>query len=159
MVEPGQPAPTFTLESDTGEQVSLESLRGRPVLLYFYPKDDTAGCTRQACDIRDGWPDFERAGAVVLGLSPDSIESHRRFKEKFQLPFPLLVDSDHKVAEAYGAWGEKKNYGKTYHGIIRSGFLIDADGKLAAAKRNVKADQHLSWALGELDKLAASQPA
>jgi thioredoxin-dependent peroxiredoxin len=153
MVEPGQPAPGFELESDTGSRVSLESLRGSPVVLYFYPKDDTSGCTTQACQIRDGWDDFQELGAVVLGVSPDSAASHSRFRAKFSLPFPLLVDSDHAVAEAYGAWGEKKNYGKTYQGIIRSGFVIAADGTLAAAKRNVKADQHAQWALAELAKL------
>jgi len=154
MVEPGQPAPDFDLESDTGERISLHSLRGSPVLLYFYPKDDTSGCTTQACHIRDSWDEFQQLGAVVLGVSPDEAGSHARFRAKFSLPFPLLVDSDHAVAEAYGAWGEKRNYGKTYQGIIRSGFVIAPDGTLAAAKRNVKADRHKQWALDELAKLA-----
>ena len=134
--------------------MSLADLRGKPVVLYFYPKDDTPGCTTQACDLRDAWTEFERRGATVLGVSPDSIDSHEEFSKKFSLPFPLLADPDHAVAEAYGAWGEKKNYGKTYKGIIRSGFVIDADGTLAAAKRNVKADRHREWALAELDRLA-----
>ncbi len=154
MVEPGQPAPDFTLASDGGGSVSLSALKGKPVVLYFYPKDDTSGCTKQACEIRDDWGAFEQYGAVVLGVSPDGIESHDSFRDKFSLPFALLSDPDHAIAEAYGAWGEKKNYGKTYHGIIRSGFVIDADGNLAAAKRNVKATAHKDWALAELAKLA-----
>ncbi len=154
MVEPGQPAPDFTLASDGGGSVSLSALRGKPVVLYFYPKDDTSGCTKQACAIRDDWGAFEQYGAVVLGVSPDGTASHDSFREKFNLPFPLLSDPDHAVAEAYGAWGEKKNYGKTYHGIIRSGFVIDADGNMAAAKRNVRATAHKDWALAELAKLA-----
>jgi thioredoxin-dependent peroxiredoxin len=153
MVEPGQPAPDFELESDTGERVSLAGLRGSPVVLYFYPKDDTSGCTTQACEIRDSWDQFQARGAVVLGVSPDGADSHARFRSKFALPFPLLVDSDHAVAEAYGAWGQKRNYGKTYQGIIRSGFVIAPDGTLAAASRNVKADRHRDWALAELAKL------
>ena len=153
MVEQGQPAPDFDLESDSGERVSLRGLRGKPVVLYFYPKDDTSGCTTQACQIRDSWDEFQQLGAVVLGVSPDDAASHSKFRAKFALPFPLLVDSDHAVAEAYGAWGEKKNYGKTYQGIIRSGFVIAPDGTLAAAKRNVKPDQHARWALAELAKL------
>ena len=153
MVETGQPAPDFDLESDTGERVSLKGLRGSPVVLYFYPKDDTSGCTTQACEIRDSWDEFSEQGAVVLGVSPDGADSHSRFRSKFSLPFPLLVDSDHAVAEAYGAWGEKKNYGKTYFGIIRSGFVIGPDGTLVAAKRNVKPDKHRDWALAELAKL------
>lgn len=153
MVEQGQPAPDFDLESDSGERVSLRGLRGKPVVLYFYPKDDTSGCTTQACQIRDSWDEFQQLGAVVLGVSPDDAASHSKFRAKFALPFPLLVDPDHAVAEAYGAWGEKKNYGKTYQGIIRSGFVIAPDGTLAAAKRNVKPDQHAQWALAELAKL------
>ncbi|HEU0194348.1 MAG TPA: thioredoxin-dependent thiol peroxidase [Gaiellales bacterium] len=154
MVEPGQPAPDFSLESDKGGRVSLAGLRGKPVVLYFYPKDDTSGCTTQASDLRDSWAEFERRGATVLGVSPDSIESHEKFSRKFSLPFPLLADPDHAVAEAYGAWGKKTNYGRTYQGIIRSGFVIAPDGTLAAAKRNVKADRHREWALAELDRLA-----
>jgi thioredoxin-dependent peroxiredoxin len=155
MVETGTPAPDFSLRSDSGDTVRLSDLRGRPVVVYFYPKDDTPGCTTQACAIRDSWAEFERAGATVLGISPDSTESHEKFKSKFTLPFPLLADENHAVAEAYGAWGEKKNYGKTYMGIIRSGFVIDRDGNLAAAKVNVKADKHREWALAELAKLEA----
>ena len=155
MLESGQPAPPFSLESDTGETISLESLRGRPVVLYFYPKDDTSGCTRQACSIRDSWAEFGRIGADVIGVSPQDAASHRKFKEKYDLPFPLLADTDHSTAEDYGVWVEKTNYGKTYMGIERSTFVIDADGKLAAIKRRVKPDEHTAWALAEVVKLTA----
>ncbi len=150
MVEEGTPAPEFELVSDAGETVSLSSLRGRPVVLYFYPKDDTPGCTAQACGIRDAWGDFERAGALVLGVSPDDETSHVEFKEKYGLPFTLLADPEHEVAERYGAWGEKKNYGKTYMGIIRSTFVIDADGTVVKVMRNVKADTHADDVLAAL---------
>jgi thioredoxin-dependent peroxiredoxin len=153
MVTTGQPAPDFALRSDTGETVRLSDLRGTPVVVYFYPKDDTSGCTIQACEIRDSWGEFEQAGAKVLGISPDGTESHVRFRDKFSLPFPLLSDEDHAVAEEYGAWGEKVRYGKTSIGLIRSGFVIDRDGNVAAAKVNVKADRHRRWALDELAKL------
>ena len=142
MVEAGQKAPDFELESDGGETVKLSSLRGKPVVLYFYPKDDTPGCTRQACAIRDVYGEFEQAGAVVLGVSPDEVASHVKFKRKYELPFTLLADPEHAVAERYGVWGEKKNYGKTYMGINRSTFVIDAEGRLKAVMRNVKPDTH-----------------
>jgi peroxiredoxin Q/BCP len=151
--EVGSPAPSFSLESDGGEQVSLERLRGRPVVLYFYPKDDTPGCTRQACGIRDNWSQFERAGITLFGISPDTTASHVRFREKYGLPFPLLADPDHKVAEDYGVWVEKTNYGKTSMGIARSAFVIDRDGTLAAVKRRIKPEDTVSWALGEAAKL------
>ena len=153
MLELGKSAPTFTLPSDGGEPLSLESLRGRPVVLYFYPKDDTPGCTRQACGIRDRYADFEGARAVVLGVSPDSTASHARFRDKFGLPFTLLADPDHAVAELYGTWVEKRNRGRTYMGVQRAGFLIDAEGNLAAMKNPVDADEHTEWALRELEKL------
>jgi peroxiredoxin Q/BCP len=142
MIEEGKPAPDFTLTSDSGEPVTLSSLRGKAVILYFYPKDDTPGCTTQACGIRDVYGEFERAGAVVLGVSPDDAASHVKFKEKYDLPFTLLADPGHTVAELYGAWGEKKNYGKTYMGIIRSTFVIDADGKVAKVMPNIKPAGH-----------------
>jgi thioredoxin-dependent peroxiredoxin len=154
VVSVGQPAPDFALRSDGGDTVRLSDLRGRPVVVYFYPKDDTPGCTTQACEIRDSWGQFEKAGAIVLGISPDSTESHEKFKSKFSLPFPLLADTDHAVAEEYGAWGEKVRYGKMSVGLIRSGFVIDQDGNVAAAKVNVKADKHRQWALDQLAKLA-----
>jgi thioredoxin-dependent peroxiredoxin len=150
MVAEGDVAPDFELESDAGETVKLSSLRGKPVVLYFYPADDTPGCTTQACGIRDAYGEFERAGAVVLGVSPDDADSHVRFKDKYELPFTLLADPDHAVAEAYGAWGEKKNYGKTYMGIIRSTFVIDGDGSLKKVMRNVKPDTHADKVLAAL---------
>jgi thioredoxin-dependent peroxiredoxin len=149
-VEEGRPAPDFTLTSDTGDQVSLRALRGKPVVLYFYPKDDTPGCTAQACGIRDSWQEFAERGAVVLGVSPDSESSHIKFKEKYGLPFTLLADPDHEVAERYGVWVEKRNYGKTYWGIERSTFVIDEDGKVSRVMRRVKPDAHTADVLAAL---------
>ena len=142
MVEEGKPAPDFELKSDNGEAVRLSDLRGKQVVLYFYPKDDTPGCTTQACGVRDAYGEFEKAGAVVLGVSPDSEASHVKFKEKYGLPFTLLADPDHHVAEDYGTWVEKKNYGKTYMGIERSTFVIDADGNVAKAMRGIRPAGH-----------------
>ena len=139
MVEKGSHAPDFTLASDQGEQVSLSGLRGRRVLLYFYPRDDTPGCTIQACDFRDAMPRFEGVDAVVLGVSPDSVESHAEFRAKFGLNFPLLADEDHSVAEAYGVWGETK-WGV---GIQRSTFLIEQDGTVGEVWRNVTPEGHM----------------
>jgi peroxiredoxin Q/BCP len=147
MVEEGTPAPEFSLTSDSGETVSLADLRGRPVVLYFYPKDDTPGCTAQACGIRDAWGEFEQAGALVLGVSPDDERSHVKFKEKYGLPFPLLADIDHQVAEEYGVWGEKTYAGKTYMGVDRSTFVIAADGTVAKVFRKVKPDEHADQVL------------
>jgi peroxiredoxin Q/BCP len=152
MVVQGESAPDFTLASDTGDAVTLSSLRGKPVVLYFYPKDDTPGCTTQACGIRDAWGEFERSGAVVLGVSPDDVASHVRFKEKYDLPFTLLADPDHEVAEQYGVWVEKTNYGKTYMGVERSTFVIDADGSLAAIMRAVSPDGHAADVLAALER-------
>jgi len=150
MVEEGKPAPTFTLPSDSGEDVSLESLRGKPVVLYFYPKDDTPGCTAQACGIRDQWGEFDERGAVVLGVSPDSETSHVKFKEKYGLPFTLLADEDHAVSEAYGVWVEKNMAGQRYMGVERSTFVIDADGNVAKVMRRVKPDTHAEQVLEAL---------
>jgi peroxiredoxin Q/BCP len=150
MVEVGKPAPTFTLPSDGGEDVSLESFRGQPVVLYFYPRDDTPGCTKQACGIRDHWGEFERRGAVVLGVSRDSATSHVKFKDKYGLPFTLLADEDHAVAEAYGVWVEKSMAGKKYMGIERSTFVIDADGNVTNVMRRVKPDTHADDVLAAL---------
>jgi peroxiredoxin Q/BCP len=150
MLEEGNPAPSCTLRSDTGEDISLDSLRGKPVVLYFYPRDDTPGCTTQACGIRDAWGEFERAGAVVLGVSPDDEASHVRFKEKFDLPFTLLADTEHEVADAYGVWGEKSYAGKTYMGVNRSTFVIDEDGNVARIFLEVKPDQHADQVLEAL---------
>ncbi len=151
MVHEGGPAPDFSLRSDTGEQVTLSSLRGRPVVLYFYPRDDTPGCAAQACGIRDAWSEFERAGAVVLGVSPDDESSHVSFKEKYGLPFSLLADTEHRTAEEYGVWKEKSFAGKTYMGVERSTFVIDADGNVAKELRNVKPDTHADEVLAALE--------
>ena len=142
MVEEGKPAPDFELPSDSGERVRLSSLRGKPVVLYFYPKDDTPGCTTQACGIRDVYADFRERGAVVLGVSPDDEASHVKFKEKYSLPFTLLADPEHEVAEEYGVWKERNMYGKKSMGIERSTFVIDADGNVVKAMRRVKPDTH-----------------
>jgi thioredoxin-dependent peroxiredoxin len=150
MVAEGELAPDFTLTSDTGEPVTLSSFRGRTVILYFYPKDDTPGCTAQACGIRDSYDDFEQRGAVVLGVSPDEESSHVKFKQKYGLPFTLLADPDHDVAEQYGVWGERKYMGKTYMGVERSTFLIDEDGRIAKVMRRVKPDTHAERVLEAL---------
>ena len=126
----GDQAPDFTALTDQGETLKLSDLRGKRVILYFYPKDDTSGCTTQACGFRDQYPVIEEKNGVVLGVSPDSVKSHQKFKTKYNLPFTLLVDEDHAVAAAYGVWGEKSMYGKKYMGIIRSHFVIDEQGKI-----------------------------
>ena len=151
MIGEGDLAPDFTLPSDGGGTVRLSDLRGRRVVLYFYPKDDTSGCTRQACAFRDQAPAFEERDAVVLGVSPDSIRSHDRFKEKYDLNFPLLADEDHSVAEAYGAWGIKKMYGREYEGVMRSTFLIGTDGRIEKAFRKVKPAENAADVLAEID--------
>lgn len=150
MIEEGTPAPDFELSSETGETVRLSDLRGRRVVVYFYPRDDTPGCTKQACGIRDAWAAFRDTDAVVLGISPDDEASHRRFKERYSLPFTLLSDPDHAVAEAYGAWGERSYAGKTYMGIIRSTFVIDEEGDVARAVYGVKPDGHADLVLEAL---------
>jgi peroxiredoxin Q/BCP len=142
LVEEGSPAPDFTLESDTGAQVTLSQFRGRPVVLYFYPRDDTPGCTAEACGFRDDYEAYQERGAVILGVSPDDVASHVRFKDKHALPFTLLADPDHRVAEQYGAWGEKVLYGKKSVGLIRSTFVIDPDGNVVRAIRNVRVQGH-----------------
>ena len=142
MVEEGTPAPDFALESDAGETVRLSELRGKPVVLYFYPKDDTPGCTTQACGIRDAYGEFERAGAVVLGVSPDRVARHVKFKDKYDLPFTLLADPDHAVAEQYGVWGEKKYMGREYMGVFRTTFVIGPDGTVRKVMRDVKPATH-----------------
>ncbi len=150
MVEQGSPAPDFELRTDTGDTLRLSSLRGKPVVLYFYPKDHTSGCTTQACAIRDAWGDFERAGAVVLGVSPDTVASHESFRADYELPFTLLADPDHAVAEAYGVWAEKSRYGRTYMGIVRSTFVIAPDGTVKKVMRNVKPATHADDVLAAL---------
>ena len=142
MIEEGKPAPDFELPTDSGETVKLSELRGKPVVLYFYPKDDTPGCTTQACGIRDAYGEFEKAGAVVLGVSPDNEKSHVKFKDKYELPFTLLADTDHTVAEQYGVWAEKSFAGKKYMGVNRSTFVIDADGNVKRVMHDVKPANH-----------------
>jgi peroxiredoxin Q/BCP len=146
----GDPAPEFELNTDTGETVRLSDFRGRRVVLYFYPKDDTTGCTAQACGFRDAYPRIEERNAVVLGVSPDSETSHRKFKTKYDLPFTLLVDPDHKVAQAYGVWGIKSMYGKEYEGILRSHFIIDEQGNLADVQVKVSPGDSVARALEAL---------
>ena len=150
MLEAGAKAPRFTLPSDEGRTVSLDELKGKKVVLYFYPKDDTSGCTAQACEFRDNWKSVQAAGAVVLGVSPDGVTSHGKFKAKYQLPFPLLADEDHALAEAYGAWGEKSMYGRKYHGILRTTFVIGADGRIVKVFQKVKPKGHAAEVLAAL---------
>ncbi|MEO8139671.1 MAG: thioredoxin-dependent thiol peroxidase [Gemmatimonadota bacterium] len=143
-------APAFSLPSDGGGQVSLKDLRGKPVVLYFYPRDDTSGCTTEACEFRDSWKSVRATGAVILGVSPDSVASHKKFKAKFKLPFPLLADEDHAVAEAYGAWGEKSMYGRKYMGVLRSTFVINAAGKIVTIFEKVRVKGHAAEVLAAL---------
>ena len=142
MVEEGSRAPDFELKSDTGETVKLSELRGRPVVLYFYPGDDTPGCTKEACAFRDSYDEYLARDAVILGVSRDGEESHQKFKRKYDLPFTLLSDPDHAVAEAYGVWAEKSMYGRKSMGIVRSTFVIAADGTIARAMRGIKVPGH-----------------
>jgi peroxiredoxin Q/BCP len=142
-LQEGDVAPDFELEDGEGKTWRLSDLRGQRIVIYFYPTDDTSGCTAQACDFRDTRSEFQAAGYQVFGVSPQGAESHQRFSDKYELNFPLLVDEDHSVAERFGAWGEKKNYGKTYDGIIRSTFVIDEDGRIEQAQYNVKAKGHV----------------
>ena len=146
----GAEAPDFSLESDSGETVSLSQLRGKPVVLYFYPRDDTPGCTTEACEFRDAWSNVKRTGAVVLGVSPDTAASHKKFKTKFKLPFPLLADPNHKVAERYGAWGERSMYGRKFMGILRTTFVIGPDGRILKVFERVKPKGHAAEVLKSL---------
>jgi peroxiredoxin Q/BCP len=150
MLEEGTAAPDFELTSDSGARVRLSSLRGQPVVLYFYPKDDTPGCTRQACGIRDAWAAFEERGAVVLGVSPDGEGSHAAFRSKYELPFTLLADPDHEVAEAYGVWVERRSGDETRWTNERSTFVIGADGVIKGIMRRVDPDQHADQVLAAL---------
>ena len=147
MLKAGTPAPAFALQSDSGDLIKLADFKGRKVVLYFYPKDDTSGCTVEACEFKDSWNALKRAGAIVLGVSPDGVESHARFKGKHQLPFPLLADPDHSVAEKYGVWGEKSMYGRKYHGIHRTTFVIDENGRVATVFEKVKPKGHAAQVL------------
>ena len=152
-IEEGETAPDFTLAADSGSKIKLSDLRGKPVVLYFYPKDDTPGCTREACAFRDRSSELADLGAVVLGVSPDDVESHGKFRDKFHLNFPLLADVGHKVADQYGAWREKNMYGKVSMGIQRSTFLIDAAGKVRKAWKKVSVDGHDEEVLKALGSL------
>jgi peroxiredoxin Q/BCP len=156
MLETGTIAPDFALTSDTGETVRLGDLRGSRVVLYFYSNDDTPGCTTQACGIRDNWDRVTATGARLFGISPDTVESHVRFREKYHLPFPLLADPDHAVAEAYGVWVQKTRYGRTSWGVERSTFLVDEEGRITQVWRRVKPADHISDVLAELDATTTS---
>ncbi|MEM1007751.1 MAG: thioredoxin-dependent thiol peroxidase [Myxococcota bacterium] len=151
-LEVGQQAPEFALLNEQGMEVSLQGLRGKRVILYFYPKDDTPGCTKQACAFRDYHAELESLNTVVFGVSPDDIKSHKKFKEKYAIPFALLIDMDHAVSEAYGVWGERSMYGKTFMGITRSQFIIDEQGVLIDVKSPIKPDQSIPRALEVLKR-------
>ena len=153
-IEPGTEAPDFTLTTHDGDPLTLSSLRGRLVVLYFYPRDDTPGCTKEACGFRDIEKQLTQAGAIVLGVSPDSPESHARFRDKYSLPFTLLADPDHAVAERYGAWREKNMYGKKSLGIARSTFLIDPTGRVAKVFKAVKTAVHAEQVLTAIAELS-----
>jgi peroxiredoxin Q/BCP len=153
MLDAGDRAPDFTLMSDDGTAVSLSDFRGRRVVLYFYPKDDTSGCTAQACDLRDNMSHFDELDVAVLGVSPDSQESHEKFKAKHGLNFPLLVDDTNAVAKAYGVWKEKKMYGRSYMGVERSTFIIDSDGSLLEVWRKIRPLEHVARLKGSLQSL------
>jgi peroxiredoxin Q/BCP len=146
----GITAPDFTLLDETGSSKMLSSYRGKPVVLYFYPKDDTPGCTKEACSFRDGYGAYKKGGVEILGVSPDSPASHAKFKEKYGLPFTLLADEGHKVCDSYGVWGPKKFAGKSYEGVLRTTFLINPEGKIIRVFENVKPDGHSDEILAAL---------
>jgi thioredoxin-dependent peroxiredoxin len=156
MVEEGQEAPDFTLPDQDGNQVRLSELRGQTVVLYFFPKADTPGCTTQACGVRDHRNDYESSGARVLGVSPDTVTAQRKFGDKYGLDFTLLADENHEVADLYGVWGEKKMYGKTYMGVTRATFLIDFEGKVAKVFPKVSPKTHDEVVLEALGELASA---
>jgi len=156
MLEAGQEAPDFALPDQHGEELTLSDLRGETVVLYFYPRADTPGCTTQACGVRDRGGEYEAGGARVIGVSPDSVEDVKKFAEKFDLDFTLLADADHRVTDAYGAWGEKSMYGKKYMGVQRATFLIDADGKIAKVFPKVSPKTHDDVVLAALGELASA---
>jgi peroxiredoxin Q/BCP len=152
----GIPAPEFTLQDDTGQSRSLTDYRGQPLVLYFYPKDDTPGCTTEACNFRDDYQVYRENGVTILGVSPDNAKSHTKFKDKYSLPFTLLADEDHKICDAYGAWGLKKNMGREYYGVLRTTFLIGPDGNILKVFENVKPDGHSAQVLAALKEAAGS---
>lgn len=149
-IQAGIPAPDFELADETGQVRRFSDFRGQAVILYFYPKDDTPGCTTEACSFRDNYSVFLKAGVVILGVSPDTVKSHKKFKEKFSLPFPLLADETHQICALYGVWGVKKMMGKTYDGVFRTTFLITADGMIRKVYENVKPAEHSAEILADL---------
>lgn len=153
-ISAGIPAPDFELQDDTGTSRKLSDYRGRNVVLYFYPKDDTPGCTKEACNFRDDYSAYEQAGVAILGVSPDNVKSHAKFKKKFELQFPLLADEDHKVCDLYGVWGPKKFMGREYDGVLRTTFLIDGDGNIVKVFENVRPAEHSAELLSVLGAAA-----
>jgi thioredoxin-dependent peroxiredoxin len=153
MVTVNSPAPDFTLPTDDGGEVTLSQLRGKRVVLYFYPKDDTSGCTAQACGLRDAFPRFGPLDAVILGVSPDDVKSHRKFREKFELPFNLLADTEHAVAEQYGVWQEKSMFGRKYWGNVRTTVIVDRDGRVAEVMEKVDPETHAADVAAALERL------
>lgn len=154
-LSPGNPAPEFTLVDENGTSHSLSDYRGQPVVLYFYPKDDTPGCTTEACNFRDDYSAYQQAGVTILGVSPDTPKSHRKFKQKYDLPFNLLADEDHAVCELYQAWGPKKFMGREYEGVLRTTYVIGADGKILEVFEKVKPAEHSTEVLAVLDTKAS----
>jgi peroxiredoxin Q/BCP len=149
----GTQAPDFTVLTDKGESLTLSSLQGRPVVLYFYPKDDTSGCTIEACEFRDSFPQFDKDKAVILGVSPDDVKSHVKFKKKFDLPFTLLADTDKSIAQAYDVWQEKSMYGRKYMGVVRTTFVIDKSGRIAKVFEKVTPTGHAAEVKAAIDAL------
>lgn len=150
VISAGIQAPDFTLQDETGSIIKLTDFRGKPVVLYFYPKDDTPGCTTEACNFRDGYGEYQRAGVIILGVSPDTVESHVKFKAKYNLPFTLLADIGHKVCDLYQVWGRKKSMGREYDSVFRTTFVISPDGKIVKVFENVKPDGHSQEVLAAL---------
>ncbi len=154
-ISANQPAPDFELPDETGTLRKLSDYRGSPVILYFYPADDTPGCTKEACNFRDDYSQYEKADVTILGVSPDTVKSHAKFKAKYHLPFPLLADDGHQICDRYGVWRPKKMMGREYEGVLRTTFLIDADGKIARVFENVKPSEHSAEVLDALKSLEA----
>ncbi|MGI8638945.1 MAG: thioredoxin-dependent thiol peroxidase [Pyrinomonadaceae bacterium] len=152
MLKESDTAPDFTVKDQNGEEVKLSDFRGKKVVLYFYPKDDTPGCTKEACSLRDGFSTFEEKGIKILGVSMDNEKSHQKFISKYELPFTLLADTDHAIADAYGSYGDKQFMGKTYTGILRKTFLIDEEGKVVKIFDKVKVDEHADEVLEAFDE-------
>lgn len=153
MIETGKKAPAFSLLSDAGEKIALSSLKGKKIVLYFYPKDNTSGCTREACDFRDNMARVKKSGAILIGVSPDSVKSHRGFKEKYSLPFTLLSDETKEMLEAYGVWKEKSMYGRKYMGVERTTVIVDSAGKVARIFPKVKVEGHVDEVLAALKEI------